>query len=407
MNVRNRNPAAIVCDLYITGLSMMRDFTMHGIPVVGIDPKPGRIGFFTKYGRKFLCPDPLTAESELLGFLHRLGEDLPGGGVLFPTSDSFVLFVSKHRDNLSRYFGFAMPDRTIIEKLVSKRGLVEIADQADFPIPATDFPASRGEAMNLSSRVEYPIIIKPEFSRSWYDEQIYPITMGSKVMKIHSADELLKTYELLSKVDSRLVFQEIIPGGDDQLFYFASYMDENGKPLAVFAGRKLRLMPIHFGSATYVESFHDRKLEEKCIHLLRTCKYRGLSGIEVKRDPRDGQYKLIEINARFGLWDALGTKCGVDLSFVAFQDILGNSVKPILTYRTGVKWISFENDIRAFIHYRRENSLQFRRWISSWKGKKEWAVLSWRDPMPAIRMFLHMINVGVRHITDAIYGRIG
>lgn len=402
----NRYPAAVICDLYITGLSMIRDFAIHEIPVIGIDPDPTRIGFSTKYGKKLVCPDPLTKEYELLEFLNRLGGSLPFGGILFPTSDNFVLFISKHRDDLGQYFKFAMPDHTTVEKLVSKRGLIEIAKEARFPVPQTFFPHNKKEAVLFSKQIEYPSVIKPEFSQSWHKEKVLPYTMGNKVIKVFSPNELLEVYENLSKIDSKLVFQEIVPGGDDQLFYFVSYMNKNTEPLGIFAGRKLRLMPIHFGSASYVESFRDLELEEKCLHLLKSCGYYGLSGIEVKKDYRDGQYKLIEINARFGLWDILATRCGVDFPFIAYQDILGNSVKPRVNYRTGVKWISFENDIRAFIHYKKEGSLSFSKWIYSWKGEKEWAVLSWKDPLPAIRMLSHMVAVGMSHILKALHHRL-
>ena len=41
--------------------------------------------------------------------------------------------------------------------------------------------------------------------------------------------------------------------------------------------------------------------------------YQGLSQVEFKRDPRDGRYKLMEINPRLCQWHGLAAACGVDL----------------------------------------------------------------------------------------------
>ena len=392
-------PVVLVCDLYVTGLSMMRDFAMQGVPVIGIDPNPKRVGFFTKYGRKMVCPNPVTAGSELVKWLCRIGSNTPNGGVLFPTSDDFALFISQYRNELRQYFKFALPDHAVMQKLVSKWGLVQIADEAGFSSPRTYMPKNREEAVRFSKEMEYPCVIKPELAYSWRRDQVVPYTGGRKVIQVWSPRELLETYDRLAGVNGNLIFQEIIPGEDDQLCYFASYLNGDSEPLAVFAGRKLRIMPIHFGSATCAESFYDSQLEAQCIHLLRTCKYRGLSGIEVKKDRRDGAYKLIEINARFGLWDSLGRRCGVDLALTAYRDLTtGRTVRRKLAYRTGVKWIYLANDLRAFLYYRKEGTLSFRKWVRSLRGEKEWALLSLKDPIPAVRTFLHMAEVGLGHL---------
>ena len=60
--------------------------------------------------------------------------------------------------------------------------------------------------------------------------------------------------------------------------------------------------------------------------------------MEFKRDPRDGLYKLIEINARHYGTHALASAAGVDLSHVAYEDALG---RPFTAgrQRDGVRWI--------------------------------------------------------------------
>ena len=78
-------------------------------------------------------------------------------------------------------------------------------------------------------------------------------------------------------------------------------------------------------------------------------RYQGLGGIEFKRDARDGRYKLIEFNARYGMWDSLGMRCGVDIPWAAYRDALGEPVEPQRSYRTGVSWVDLQRDARAFL----------------------------------------------------------
>ena len=146
-----------------------------------------------------------------------------------------------------------------------------------------------------------------------------------------------------------MIVQEVIPGEDERLAYCCFYVDRGRRPLAVFAGRKLRILPVQFGSATYVRSFHDPDLERVSLKLLSGTGYQGLGGVEFKKDSRDERYKLIEFNARFGLWDALAVRCGIDIPHMAYQDALERPVEPRTAYRDDVIWLDSQRDIRAFL----------------------------------------------------------
>ena len=69
-----------------------------------------------------------------------------------------------------------------------------------------------------------------------------------------------------------------------------------------------------------------------------------MSQVEFKRDPRDGRFCLMEINARHWKWHGLAARCGVNLSYVAYRDAIGD---PYLArrQRDGVKWIVANKDV--------------------------------------------------------------
>jgi predicted ATP-grasp superfamily ATP-dependent carboligase len=162
--------------------------------------------------------------------------------------------------------------------------------------------------------------------------------------------------------------------------------------LALFAGQKLRILPVGFGSATYVRSIKDEELEDISLKFLQSTQYKGLGGVEFKKDPRDNQYKLIEFNARFGLWDSLSVECGMDIPYIAYCDAINIPVESQQDYRTGILWVDFERDMRAFLIYRSRGLLSFWDWIKSFQGEVKWSVFSRYDMKPSLISIFSLLN---------------
>ena len=181
------------------------------------------------------------------------------------------------------------------------------------------------------------------------------------------------------EIDPRVVVQEVIPGPDEFLLYFVCYMNRDQEMLGAFTGRKVRVTPIHFGSASYVQTMYDARLEEQCLAFLSSAGFWGICGIEVKQDERDGQRKLVEINPRYGLWDEIGQYIGVDIGYIAYCDLLGLPVVPAYAFQPHYRWVSLERDVRAFLEYRREGLIDVRSWLASLRGPILWTDVSLRD----------------------------
>jgi predicted ATP-grasp superfamily ATP-dependent carboligase len=245
-------------------------------------------------------------------------------------------------------------------------------------------------------------LIKPVRSNSWHREAVQKklkgISGGSeKSIFAKTPDALIAAYLEISAVDADVIITEAIPGDDRDLLYFAFYRSSDGRIWHI-SGRKERVTPVHFGSASYVVSMQDSTLERTSIDFLEKLNYRGLGGLEFKRDSRDGKLKLIELNARFGLWDALGQRCGVDTAYVAYLDAIGEKLPEPQQARPGVKWVSISRDFGALRGYRREGTLRIRDWVRTLAGEKMWAVFSWNDPMPALTSTLRFSRRASRHV---------
>jgi predicted ATP-grasp superfamily ATP-dependent carboligase len=132
--------------------------------------------------------------------------------------------------------------------------------------------------------------------------------------------------------------QELVPGGDDALYTVGSYLARGGRPLGVFCGRKLRQTPPGVGTCRVGEAVWVQEVVDAALRLLGAFDYHGLSQVELKRDPRDGRYKLMEINPRLWQWHALASACGVDLPVIAYADLVGDQPPQAEMNGNGKRW---------------------------------------------------------------------
>ena len=394
---------AVVLSLYYSGLALVRSLARRSIQVYAMSHAITDVGLYSKYAQRYICPDPKIQPERLLKYFKNLKQHACMHAcrpVLFPTGDEYVLFVSRNRGKLEKDFKIVMADRQVQEDLVSKSGLHEIAIRAGIPDPQTYIIKSPNELSYVSEETPYPCIIKPAYSKSWHKPEIEALIGRKKVIKVDTPETLIYWYKKIAPIEPRMIIQEVIPGGDDHLYYVPSYLDRNSRILGAFIGRKVRVTPIHFGSASFVETICDPKLLELNRKLLHSVKYRGLVGVEFKLDPRDGEYKLIEVNARWGLWDGLGAYCGVDLGHIAYLDAIGQKVEPVSTYHAGKKWFSLDRDLSAFLQYRKEGSLNLKNWLATLDFSMMHACFSRDDLGPSVKLvkdlLLKLLHSGIR-----------
>ena len=140
-----------------------------------------------------------------------------------------------------------------------------------------------------------------------------------------------------------------------------------------------------FGNAsTFVESVYVPELVDLGTRLLKAIGYYGLSEIEFKKDFRDCEFKLLEINARTWLWHSLAIRCGVDFPYLLYEDLKGENFKLRTFFKENVKFIHIYTDLGVAIMEILKGNMTLREYLSSLKGEKEFAVFSFNDPLPFI-----------------------
>ena len=376
-------PGAIIIEGHVQGLSNTRSLGEAGIPVFVVD-KNDCLAHYSKYCLKFFrCPDYLTGE--FADFLIEIAKNHNiNGWVLIPSNDHAVFTISKYKNKLEEYYKIITPALGIIGDIYDKTRLFCMAENTGVPCPLTYNIKKIEDADRFE--ITFPVIIKGRFGLSYYKK------FGKKAF--FATDEAnLKKYLKVIKKNFELenaIIQEFIPSDKtNKTISFTSFC-EDGEIKTFWMGAKLREHPLRFGTATFAESVYVKECYLNSINLLRALNYTGVCEIEYLKDPRDGKYKLIEINARTWLWVGLAKECGIDYAKYIYEYLNDIPVGFPAEYKLNTKWINYFTDTIFSIKAIMTGKLRIKEYLKSLKGEKTAAVFQKEDIMPGI-MFLAFI----------------
>lgn len=375
-----KTATAFVLSLFDTGLAAVRSLGRHGIPVLGLDHNPSHAGFASRYARTLHCPDPTDHPEALLALLLREGRRLPEPGVLFPASDAFVLFVSRHRQALGEVFRMALPTEEVLEAIIDKRRQYELARAVGTPLPLTFTPHSLKDVDEIEARLAFPAIIKPCYGHLW--RKTYSSTKG---IKVQNAAELRARLLDILPSGHEVVVQSIILGPATNHYKLCAYLGEQGEPRGVFTLRKLRQCPVEFGVGSMVESCHAPEVAAEGLRFLQGIGYRGIGSVEFKRDDRDGRLKLIELNPRIWQQNILAADCGVNLPLLMYRDLTGQPVESPTRFELGRRWLDLESDLASATELLERGELSLPRLALQWGSAGSFSKFAWDDPGPALK----------------------
>lgn len=380
MTTSKEMPGVIVIGDHVQGLGIIRSLGKRQIPVYLVHDKTLCIGRFSKYLRKFFKSPEISDQSEYINFIIGLAKKYNLYGFnLIPTNDAAVYLLSKNKRILEEYYKISTPGYEIIDFAYNKKLTLTLAENNNIPIPSTFYPENIEDLNEIHSNIKYPVIIKGIVGHEFYQKT------GVKTFIANSKEELVGHYKKIESVidPSKIMIQEVIPGPTELVHSFSSFFKE-GEIVAWWTGKKIRSHPMSFGTGTFVKSVYEPQLLDLGKRILRAIDYYGISEIEFKLDPRDGKFKLIEMNARTWLQHTLPARCGVDFPYLLYSDMIGKQVQPINNFNSNVAWIHLYPDIAIVMSLILKNDLKIKDLISSLRCEKEFAVLSIDDPLPFI-----------------------
>jgi len=358
------------------GLAVVRSLGRRGIPVFVIEDQRS-ISSWSRYSTQVVLVEDILDERKTVDAVLSVGSKFNlRDWVLIPTRDETVAAFSRYRNELTEFFRVTTGEWDSIQWAWDKNKTYELASQLDIPCPQT---FTVGAAEELPSLYRYlPLAIKPAVKEHFF------YATGAKAWRANTPSELHELYNraIFHIKTEEILLQEIIPGDGAQQYSYCAFA-RNGAPHSKLTARRIRQHPREFGrAATYVETVEAPEVEELSERFLRAINYHGLIEIEFKRDPRDGRFKLLDVNARAWGFHGIGPACGIDFSYLMFADQLGLPIAQAEA-KAGVGWLRLLTDIPTALSDFAHGSLSLGDYIRSLRATGVESVFDWRDPLPS------------------------
>jgi D-aspartate ligase len=359
------------------GLGIVRSLGRRGIPVCVIDDEHS-IARFSRYATHAVLVPSLRDETVTVQAVLDASErfDLEGW-VLYPTRDETVAAFAHHRARLAEVFRVPTPHWDTIKWVWDKRNTYGLADELGIPTPRTWYPCNVENLREIST--DPPFTVKPAIKEHFF------YSTRAKAWRANNHAELEELFRRAAKqIDpAEIMIQDLIPGDGAQQFAYCAFFKE-GRAIGSMVVRRTRQHPAEFGRAsTFVETVDAPQIEEFSVRFLRAINYYGLVELEYKLDPRDGQYRLLDVNVRTWGYHTLGPAAGVDFPALLFADQLGESLQPCRA-RVGVNWIRLVTDIPTGVLEIIKRRHSWRKYLRSLRHVDVEAVFSLRDPLPGL-----------------------
>ncbi|HXM20982.1 MAG TPA: ATP-grasp domain-containing protein [Terriglobales bacterium] len=384
-NIDKNRPGAIVLGGNFVGLGIVRSLGAHGIPTWVFDADRSKsIAQFSRYTTRFVetkeaITDVLLAE----GRRHQLT-----GWVIFPVADEYVEILSANYQLLSSIYRVTTPPLEVTRFALDKRLTYRRANELGIAAPWTSVGSSLADLE--AEGIPYPAILKPAINHHFFPQT------NIKALPVENPADLQRGFAQMSRyipLDEILV-QERIPGGGENQFSFCSVC-KDGRAYASLVAQRRRQYPIEFGNAsTFVETTSQPVVEAAGRRFLESIGFDGMAEVEFKFDPRDGKYKILDVNPRAWGWHTLGKAAGIDFPYLLWRQAVGLPVAPVETHDRAA-WIREITDFVAIAksHNRMAEVKRLLKALHS--GKFTSSTFSLRDPVPFFAEFVLWVSSGL------------
>lgn len=280
-------------------------------------------------------PDPAKAGSE---YSHAVRDIVIREkiDVVLPITEVSIYLLNEIREKFPPNIIMAFPPAEKMAVVSNKVELLKFAENLNVPIPHTYYLSRPIDLPPIINKiVHYPVVVKPALSRLPTRNGRF---LSGGVRYAASRAELDFLYQTSDILQYPSMIQEKIDGPGTGLFL----LYDGDKSLATFSHRRLREKPPSGGVSVVCESVPlDEKMLESADKLLKAVGWQGVAMVEFKRDKKDGEAKLMEINGRFWGSLQLAVVSGVNFPSLYIDYLYGKSPSPpIRDYKTGqkLKW---------------------------------------------------------------------
>jgi predicted ATP-grasp superfamily ATP-dependent carboligase len=364
-------PPVILLGGAANALSVARQVGRLGAQVYALPEPPGLV-VHSRYCRG-LRPGG-TWEQFLLG----PESDFLRGAVLLACGDAGIQLIAARREQLAERFRLDDSNPAAQRQMLDKLSTYRAAAAAGVPTPKFWVAESRQQLEAVRGELVFPLVVKPRLSH------VFENKTGKKLLVVNDYNGVAAAVDEIAATGTDCLLMELIPGPDDRLCSYFTYLDEDSRPMFHFTKRVIRRYPLMTGGACYHVTDRIPELPELANRLFRHVGLRGLANVEFKRDARDGRYKVIECNARFVASDCLVARSGINLAAFVYSRITGRELPKMDTYALGMRLWDPVRDFQAQAALRRRGELTLWQGLASVCHRQTFQYFQWTDPLPAL-----------------------
>ena len=377
---------AIVVGTPTAGLGVIRALAKIGVPVIAVYYDSKDMGYKSKYVKESIyLPHPEKCENQFIELLIKCAASYEGS-LLLPAIDSTLIALSRHKSLLQRYFVVGCTDWEITRLFIEKQNTYALAEQVGVPVPKTIYPQSLGDVDRFSKEIKYPCLVKPCQGHLYFDQ------FRRKMAKVDDHDQLIAAYQQAINAGFKVMLQEYIPGDSQQGANYNSY-SINSEVLVEFTAQKIRNGPPDTGSPCVLVSKHIPEVIGPGRKILSAMGYYGYACTEFKKDPRDGVYKLMEVNGRHNLSTMLAVRCGINFPQIHYNHLIRGELPSEQEFQNNIYWIDAIRDIGycpQYLHDKYHSLMQF---IKPYHHPNVDAIFDLKDLKPFMKRIGSLIKI--------------
>ncbi len=392
-------------------LAFTRSLGRAGVRVTVADMSADAPARLSRYCSRFLVyPSPLDDPENFRAWLFQQLES-KAHGVLIGTTDFTMPLLDEWRGEIADRVLLLLPGQEGFRLAYDKAATLRLASESGVMIPPTHWVSTREEVERLASGSSWPLVIKGRSSVVMQNGR----RVSAGVEYAFDAEEFRRRFSAAHSLCPWPIVQEYVPGEGQGCFF----LRHRGEILARFQHRRLRdIRPTGSGSCLRESVAPGAHLMEQSERILKRMNWEGLCMAEYKVAENGTPY-LMEVNPRPWGSMQLSIDAGVDFPLLWYRVALGESVAPVLEYRSGIRCRSLAGDLKhlASVLYgpppgwrlpfprRLPTLIEFFKFWHPQQSYDDFAAGDWRPGLAGLKNhFLDLARRGIRRLRRAVAG---
>jgi predicted ATP-grasp superfamily ATP-dependent carboligase len=294
----------------------------HGYRVVGLTPSTMFAMRFSRHLESW-CHSPALSDGfeQYFSFLRAL----PGKGVIVPSGDLSVKFLSQYATELeSEGFLLNVPEKRSLETLFDKYSCNRACINMQIPVARTFSPADIEQDRGIIDSLRWPVVVKPT------------ALAGGNYRKVETSKGLASAIADMKRTvgkdafrlnESGVLVQEWIDSGMEDNWSCEVFYDKAGQLIDFVTIKRIRTSLNEQGTPTsrmYCGVLEpEKKLVERTHKLLSAYGWRGFAHVEYIYSRKDDEFYLTEVNPRLPGYAYLLSASGHEHGWYYAADLMG------------------------------------------------------------------------------------